>query len=76
MDVHFRYSKKNSYSLAVLSPLLPEAGFVDEPVNGIMIYSFTTRQAAKVFMEVRNAGTDSIFIAGGPHPSGAPEETL
>lgn len=76
MDVHFRYNKKNSYSFAVLSPLLPEAGFVDRPVNGIMIYSFTTRQAAKVFLEVKNAGTDSIFIAGGPHPSGAPEETL
>lgn len=76
MDVHFRYSKKNSYSFAVLSPLLPEAGFVNKPVNGIMIYSFTTRQAAKVFMEVRNASTNSIFIAGGPHPSGAPEETL
>ncbi len=76
MDVHFRYSKKNSYSFAVLSPLLPEAGFVDRPVDGIMIYSFTTRQAAKVFMEVKNAGNDSIFIAGGPHPSGAPEETL
>lgn len=41
-----------------------------------MIYSFTTRQAAKVFKEVENAGTDSIFIAGGPHPSGSPEETL
>lgn len=76
MDVNFRYSKKNSYSFAVLSPLLPEAGFVDRPVNGIMIYSFTTRQAAKVFLEVNNAGTNSIFIAGGPHPSGSPEETL
>jgi B12-binding domain/radical SAM domain protein len=76
VDVHFRYSKKNSYSFAVLSPLLPDAGFADKPVNGIMIYSFTTRQAAKVFMEVKNAGTDSIFIAGGPHPSGVPEETL
>lgn len=76
IDVNFRYSKKNSYSFAVLSPLLPEAGFVDKPVNGIMIYSFTTRQAAKVFREVKSAGTDSIFIAGGSHPSGAPEETL
>lgn len=76
MDVHFRYSKKNSYSFAVLSPLLPEAGFSDRPLKGIMIYSFTTRQAAKVFMEVKNAGTESIFIAGGPHPSGVPDETL
>jgi B12-binding domain/radical SAM domain protein len=76
MDVNFRYSKKNSYSFAVLSPLLPEAGFVYKPVNGIMIYSFTTHQAAKIFNEVENAKTDSIFIAGGPHPSGAPEDTL
>jgi B12-binding domain/radical SAM domain protein len=76
MEVNFRYSKKNSYSFAVLSPVLPEAGFTDIPLDGIMIYSFTTRQAAKVFKEIENAGTDSIFIAGGPHPSGCPEETL
>lgn len=76
MEVNFRYSKKNSYSFAVLSPVLPEAGFTDIPRDGIMIYSFTTRQAAKVFKEIENAGTDSIFIAGGPHPSGCPEETL
>lgn len=76
MEVNFRYSKKNSYSFAALSPVLPEAGFTDRPINGIMIYSFTTRQAAKVFKEIENAGTDSIFIAGGPHPSGCPEETL
>jgi B12-binding domain/radical SAM domain protein len=76
MKVNFRYSKKNSYSFAVLSPVLPEAGFTDRPLDGIMIYSFTTRQAAKVFKEIESAGTDSIFIAGGPHPSGCPEETL
>ncbi|MDQ1251342.1 MAG: hypothetical protein QG646_415, partial [Euryarchaeota archaeon] len=76
MDVHFRYSKKNSYSFAVLSPLLPEAGFSNRPLKGIMIYSFTSHQAARAFAEVKNADTDSIFIAGGPHPSGAPEETL
>lgn len=76
MEVNFRYSKKNSYSFAVLSPVLPEAGFTDRPLDGIMIYSFTTRQAEKVFKEIENAGTDSIFIAGGPHPSGCPEETL
>ena len=76
MDVYFRYTKKNSYSFAVLAPLLPEALFADRPLKGIMIYSFTTRQAAKVFTEVKNAEIDSIFIAGGPHPSGAPDETL
>ena len=76
MDVYFRYSKKNSYSFAVLSPLLPKARFTNRPMDGIMIYSFTTQQAAEVFREVENANTNSIFIAGGPHPSGAPEETL
>ena len=76
MDVYFRYSKKNSYSFAVLAPLLPDVPFADRPKAGIMIYSFTTRQAARVFEEVESADTDSIFIAGGPHPSGAPEETL
>ena len=76
MDIHFRYSKKNSYSFAVLSPLLPDAEFTNKPLDGIMIYSFASRQAAKVFTEVKNAGTDSIYIAGGPHPSGVPHETL
>ena len=72
----FSLRKKNSYSFAVLAPLLPEALFADRPLKGIMIYSFTTRQAAKVFKEVKNAEIDSIFIAGGPHPSGIPDETL
>ena len=76
MDVHFRYTKKNSYSFAVLAPLVPEALFADRPLKGIMIYSFTTRQAEKVFTEVKNAEIDSIFIAGGPHPSGDPDEVL
>lgn len=35
MEVNFRYSKKNSYSFAVLSPVLPEAGFTDKPCNGL-----------------------------------------
>ena len=42
MDVHFRYTKKNSYSFAVLAPLVPEALFADRPLKGIMIYSFTS----------------------------------
>ena len=37
MEVNFRYSKKNSYSFAVLSPLLPEVGFTDMPQNGLML---------------------------------------
>ncbi|MBW6470037.1 MAG: TIGR04013 family B12-binding domain/radical SAM domain-containing protein [Methanosarcinaceae archaeon] len=76
MDTYFRLNKKNSYSLAALAPLVPQASIVKEPKDGIMLYSFVTKQAAFVFQEVSNSTTDSIYIAGGPHPSGAPEETL
>ncbi|MDD4331001.1 MAG: TIGR04013 family B12-binding domain/radical SAM domain-containing protein [Methanosarcinaceae archaeon] len=76
MDVHFLYNKKNSYSFAVLAPLLPEVPFANRPKDGIMIYSFNTRQAPRVFEEIKHAETASVLIAGGPHPSGAPEETL
>jgi len=76
MNTYFRWNKKNSYSLAALAPLVPQASVVKEPKDGIMLYSFVTKQAGSVFQEVGNATTDSIFIAGGPHPSGAPEETL
>lgn len=41
-----------------------------------MVYSFATPQAEYVFSEVSKAKTSSIFIAGGPHPSACPEETL
>ncbi len=76
MDVCFRWNKKNTYSLAALAPLVPGALKVKEPQEGIMIYSFASRQAESVFQEVAKAGTSSVLIAGGPHPSGAPEETL
>ena len=76
MNTYFRWNKKNSYSLAALAPLVPKASLVKEPKDGIMLYSFVTKQAESVFQEVDNATPDSIFIAGGPHPSGAPEETL
>ncbi len=76
MNTYFRWNKKNSYSFAALAPLVPKASLVKEPKDGIMLYSFVTKQAESVFQEVDNATTDSIFIAGGPHPSGAPELTL
>ncbi|WP_292471312.1 TIGR04013 family B12-binding domain/radical SAM domain-containing protein [Methanolobus sp.] len=76
MDVSFRWNKKNAYSLAALAPLVPGALQAKEPHDGIMIYSFATRQAESIFREVNKASTDSIYIAGGPHPSGATEETL
>lgn len=76
MDVYFRWNRKNSYSIAALSPVVPQASLTKKPRDGIMLYSFSTNQKDSVFEEVENADTDSRFIAGGPHSSGAPEETL
>jgi B12-binding domain/radical SAM domain protein len=56
--------------------LAPGAQVVHGPVDGIMVYSFATAQADKVFDEIRNSSTDSIYIAGGPHPSARPGECL
>lgn len=77
--IHFRYFKKNTYSYAALIPLIPGVQFSKRPENGIMLYSFLTNQKEDVFEEVRRAradGISTVFIAGGPHPSGAPAETL
>ena len=41
-----------------------------------MLYSFATAQAKEIYREVSQVKTDSIFIAGGPHPSAAAEEVL
>jgi B12-binding domain/radical SAM domain protein len=57
-------------------PLVPEAQVVHKPVDGIMAYSFATAQATRVFNEIKNSSTDSIYIAGGPHPSARPGECL
>ena len=75
-QIHFRFFKKNMQSIAVLIPLIPGADIVEQPCDGLMIYSFATQQASSIFREVANARTGSIFIAGGPHPSARPEETL
>lgn len=74
--VNFRYFKKNRQSIAVLLPLLPGADISKEPCESIMIYSFSSPQAQSIFREVKHSKTNSIFIAGGPHPSARPEETL
>jgi len=79
LPIHFRYFRKNTYSYAALVPVLPNAAFSKKPENGIMLYSFFTNQKDDVFEEVDDARaelTNSFFIAGGPHPSGAPAETL
>ncbi len=75
-SVNFRFFKKNLQSIAVLLPLLPGADISKEPCDGIMIYSFSSPQAKSIFSEVIHSKTSSIFIAGGPHPSACPEETL
>jgi B12-binding domain/radical SAM domain protein len=79
IPVWFRYSPKNSYSIAALLPLV-EAGLAREPRAGIMLYSFATAQAKEVYAEVdraRFSGTvEAIYVAGGPHPSAMPEEVL
>jgi B12-binding domain/radical SAM domain protein len=41
-----------------------------------MIYSMATPQAREVYYEVENARTQSVFIAGGPHPSAKASEAL
>lgn len=63
-------------SIAVLLPLLPGADVAEKPCDGIMIYSFATSQAQYIFREVHQSKIRPIFIAGGPHPSARPEETL
>ncbi|MCZ7399123.1 MAG: TIGR04013 family B12-binding domain/radical SAM domain-containing protein [Candidatus Methanoperedens sp.] len=75
-SINFRYFKKNMQSIAVLLPLLPGADISKEPRDGIMIYSLSSPQAQSIFREVKHSKTNSIFIAGGPHPSARPEETL
>ncbi len=74
--IHFRYFKNNMQSISVLMPLMPGTDIVYEPCDGIMLYSFATLQAPDVFHEVRCSKKCPIFIAGGPHPSARPEETL
>jgi len=74
--VNFRLDSKNRNSLAALMPLVPGAQVVHGPVDGIMAYSFATAQADRVFDEIGNSSTDSICIAGGPHPSARPCECL
>ncbi len=75
-SVNFRYFKKNMQSIAALLPLFSQANLVRQPCDGIMLYSFATPQAPYVFQEVERSKTRSIFIAGGPHPTACPEETL
>jgi len=75
LQVWFRWTKKNSYSISALMPLI-KAELSREPRPGIMLYSFATIQAEEIYQEVSNAKVDAIYIAGGPHPSAVPEQVL
>ncbi|WP_349256731.1 TIGR04013 family B12-binding domain/radical SAM domain-containing protein [Methanocella sp.] len=75
MLAHFRWNPRNRYSIAALGAVL-DFDLAKRPEDGIMLYSFASPQARSIFREVKAARTDSVFIAGGPHPSGCPEETL
>lgn len=75
LKIWFRYSSKNSYSIAALVPLI-EAGIAQGPKDGIMLYSFATAQAEEVYSEIASSAVDAVFVAGGPHPSALPEEVL
>ncbi len=79
MQINFRWSPKNRYSIAALGAVLEDYRLVRRPEEGVMLYSFATPQAADVYREVdtaraARAAHKMIFIAGGPHPSGCPEE--
>jgi len=75
MRTHFRWSPKNRFSIAALAAVL-DFDLARKPEDGIMLYSFASTQARAIYKEVNAAKTDSVFIAGGPHPSGCPYETL
>ncbi|MHC1625348.1 MAG: TIGR04013 family B12-binding domain/radical SAM domain-containing protein [Methermicoccaceae archaeon] len=77
LNVHFRYFRQNKNSIASLMPHI-DANIVRNPENGIMLYSFFTLQADKVYREVDEwrESVDAIWVAGGPHPSAKPFEAL
>src|SRR5450756_2544581 len=72
-SVTIRFDKRNTFSLAAIQAILTSRGieptFSSSPRDGVMIYSMATPQAREVYYEVENARTQSVFIAGGPHPS-------
>ena len=76
MQICFRWSPKNRYSIAALGAVIGDYRLARRPEDGIMLYSFASAQAAEIYAEVDAADTDTVFVAGGPHPSGCPEEVL
>ena len=79
-SVTIRFDKRNTFSLEATQAILAvrgiEASLSSSPRDGVMIYSMATPQAREVYHEVENAQTQSVFIAGGPHPSANASEAL
>jgi B12-binding domain/radical SAM domain protein len=71
-----RDSKKAKYTIAALSALV-DFELVHEPQRDVTMYSFCTPEKNRIYSEVEKKKEDGIvFIAGGPHASGAPREVL
>ena len=79
-------TSKNKYSISKLYPLVGGSLFKEfneiiENLDSleILIYSFMSMQEKEVLNEInelKKLKRDIILIAGGPHPSGCPEDTL
>uniref|UniRef100_A9A8P4 Radical SAM domain protein n=1 Tax=Methanococcus maripaludis (strain C6 / ATCC BAA-1332) TaxID=444158 RepID=A9A8P4_METM6 len=84
--IGFRMTSKNKYSISKLYPLVGGSLFKEfneiiENLDSleILIYSFMSMQEKEVLNEInelKKLKRDIILIAGGPHPSGCPEDTL
>lgn len=78
--IAFRFSKKNMYSISCLHPAVPSARILRNPTDGILIYSYFTEQRDEIVSEVTKIKGSKIkktyMIAGGPHPTGDPEDAV
>ncbi|EHP86472.1 TIGR04013 family B12-binding domain/radical SAM domain-containing protein [Methanotorris formicicus] len=90
-NIGFRLTSKNRYSISKLYPLIGGILFknFNELINNIehldvLIYSFMTMQRDNVLEEINKIIQtkkekeleNPILIAGGPHPSGNPKDTI
>ena len=93
MNIGFRLTSKNKYSISRLYPLISGKLFknFEEILNNIknnnldvLIYSFTTLSKNKIAKEIKEINklkkliksNKPILIAGGAHPTGAPNDTI
>jgi B12-binding domain/radical SAM domain protein len=93
MNIGFRLTSKNKYSISRLYPLIGGKLFknFEEIINNIknnnldvLIYSFTTLSRNIIAQEIKeinklkklNKSNKPILIAGGPHPTGVPNDTI